>query len=170
MTADNDDFAEPTLFSALITPHRSLGRAGFVMLMLTVGGINFAGAILFLAEGAWPILFFLALDVLLVFWAFRANYRSGRAYEQVHMTPSELMLRKVSPRGEVREWTLNPLWVRLDREGASEFGLERLSLVSRGRRVSIANFLNAAEKVSFADALAGALSEAKRGPTRTVIE
>ena len=59
---------------------------------------------------------FFGLDVLLIYWAFRVNYRPAAAYEQVTVTPSELKVRKVSHRGRAREWTLNPLWVRLDRE------------------------------------------------------
>jgi uncharacterized membrane protein len=51
-----------------------------------------------------------------------------------------------------------------------EFGIERLFLVSHGRRLSIANFLGADEKKSFATALSAALGEARRGPTRTVLE
>jgi uncharacterized membrane protein len=61
----------------------------------------------------------------------------------------------------------NPLWVRLDRDAHEEFGLQRLFLVSRGRRLAIAAFLGPQEKESFAHALSAALGEAKRGPTRT---
>jgi uncharacterized membrane protein len=70
----------------------------------------------------------------------------------------------------VREWTLNPLWVRLERIVHAEFGIERLFLVSHGRRLAIAGFLGPHEKKSFATALSAALVEAKRGPTRTVFE
>jgi len=45
-----------------------------------------------------------------------------------------------------------------------------LFLVSRGRRLPIAAFLAPDEKASFARALSAALGEAKRGPTRTVLE
>ena len=51
-----------------------------------------------------------------------------------------------------------------------EFGIERLFLVSRGRRLSIAACLSPDEKADFAKALSSALGEAKRGPTRTVLE
>ena len=81
---------------------------------------------------------------------------------------SELIVRKVSARGGVQQWTLNPLWVRLDRIVHEEFGIERLFLVSHGRRLSIAGFLGPDEKKSFATALSAALGEARRGPTRTV--
>ena len=83
------------------------------------------------------------------------------------VTSSELRVRKVSHRGRVAEWSLNPLWVRLDRDTHEEFGIERLFLVSRGRKLPIGGFLSPGEKESFADALAAAIGEAKRGPTRT---
>src|SRR5215475_6713233 len=80
------------------------------------------------------------LDVLLVYWAFRLNYGTARAYEQVLVTPSALTVRKVSHRGHVLEWTLNPLWTRIDRQTHQVYGVERLFLVSRGRRLAIASF------------------------------
>ena len=162
--------AEPTIFSALITPHRSLSASGFLVLMLAIGGISFVSGMVFLMLGAWPVFGFLGLEVLLVYIAFRANFRSARAYEEVTVTASELTIRKVSHRGGVREWTLNPLWVRLDRSVHEEFGIERLFLVSRGRRLPVATFLGPAEKASFAGALLAALAEARRGPTRTLLE
>src|SRR5262249_960826 len=119
---------------------------------------------------AWPVFGFFGLDVLLVYWAFRANYRSARAYEVVTVTPCELTLRKVSSRGRIQQWKLNPLWVRMERDEHEEFGIQQLFLVSRGQKVSIAAFLGAQEKKSFAVALSGALAEARRGPTRTVME
>jgi uncharacterized membrane protein len=111
---------------------------------------------------------FFGLDVLLVYVAFRLNYRSAKAYEQVTVTSSELTVRKVSHHGRISEWTLNPLWVRLERVAHEEFGIERLFLVSHGRQLPIASFLGPQEKESFAVALSAALGEAKRGPTRTV--
>jgi len=166
--SDNDPGPEPTLFSAIITPHRSLNGTGFLLVMMLVSGFSFIAGMVFFLLGAWPVVGFLGLDVLLVYWAFRVNYRSARAYEVVTVTPTELTVRKVSYHGRVRQWTLNPVWVRLDRDEHKEFGIERLFLVSHGRRLPIAGFLGAREKESFALALSGALAEAKRGPTRTV--
>ena len=42
----------------------------------------------------------------------------------------------------------------------------RLLLVSRGKKLAVGSFLGPDEKESFADALAAAIGEAKRGPTR----
>jgi uncharacterized membrane protein len=162
--------AEPTIFAAVIAPHRSLSSTGFLIFMLCIGGVSFVSGVVFLLLGAWPVFGFLGLDVLLVYWAFRANFRAARAYEEVKVTATELKVRKVNQRGGVREWTLNPVWVKLDGTVHEEFGIERLFLVSRGRRLSIAVFLNPDEKKSFATALSAALGEARRGPTRTVFD
>jgi uncharacterized membrane protein len=169
MNRDNDAFIEPAIFSATITPHRSLGSTGFFVLMLCVSAASFVSGMAFLLMGAWPVFGFFGLDVLLLYLAFRANFRAARAHEEVTVTASELTIRKVSPRGRVREWTLNPLWVHLDRIVHQEFGIEGLFLVSGGHRVAIAACLSPDEKASFAQALSAALGEAKRGPRRTQI-
>ena len=168
MTASNDfdpALDQPKLFSALLTPHRSLNRTGFLVLMGFLSVVSFATGIAFLLMGAWPVFGFLGLDVLVIYWAFRVNFRRAAATEEITVTPSELRVRRVSHRGHVSEWVLNPLWVQLDQKIHAEFGIERLYLVSRGRRVSVGNFLGADEKASFAKALLAALQTAKRGIT-----
>jgi uncharacterized membrane protein len=168
MTAGNDfdpESAQPKLFSALLTPHRSLSRTGFLVLMAFLSIVSFAAGFAFLLMGAWPVLGFFGLDVLVVYWAFRINFRHAKASEEITITASELRVRRVSHRGHVVEWVFNPLWVRLDQKTHAEFGIEKLYLVSRGRRVSVASFLGADEKASFAKALSAALQAARRGPT-----
>ena len=108
---------------------------------------------------------FFGLDVLVIYWAFRVNFRSAAATEDIMVTPTELRVRRVSHRGHLMEWSFNPLWVQLEQTGDPEFGIERLDLVSRGRRVSIGHFLGPDEKSSFYKALLAALQTAKRGIT-----
>ncbi|CAN7645167.1 DUF2244 domain-containing protein [Bradyrhizobium sp. LjRoot220] len=168
MTASNDfdrDVDQPKLFSARLTPHRSLNRTGFLVLMGFLCAVSFVAGVAFLLMGAWPVFGFFGLDVLVIYWAFRVNFRSANASEEITVTPSELRVRRISHRGHVVEWVLNPLWVRLDQTGDPEFGIERLYLVSRGRRVSVGHFLGPDEKASFAKALLAALQAAKRGIT-----
>jgi uncharacterized membrane protein len=167
MTAGNDfdPEAQPELFSALLTPHRSLSRAGFVAVMTFVTIISFAAGLAFLLMGAWPVFGFFGLDVLAIYWAFRINFRHARASEEIRVTPCELRVRRISHRGHVVEFVLNPLWVRLDQIIHPEVGIEKLYLVSKGRRVAIASFLGPEEKASFAKALTAALQAARRGPT-----
>jgi uncharacterized membrane protein len=115
--------------------------------------------------GAWPVFGFFGLDVLAIYWAFRVNFRRAKASEEIRLTPSELHVRRISHRGHVVEFTFNPLWVQLDRKTHPEFGIERLYLVSKGRRIAIGSFLGAEEKESLSNALMAALQAARRGPT-----
>src|SRR4029077_544564 len=136
MTAGNGfdpDITEPELFSALLTPHRSLNRTGFLVLMAFLSAVSFAAGVAFLLMGAWPVFGFFGLDVLVIYWAFKINFRSAQAREEISVTSSELRVRRISHRGHVAEWVLNPLWVRLDQEVHEEYGVERLYLVSKGR-------------------------------------
>jgi uncharacterized membrane protein len=168
MTAGNEfdpETAQLELFSALLTPHRSLNSTGFLVLMGFLSAVSFAAGLAFLLMGAWPVLGFFGLNVLAIYWAFRINFRDAKATEEIWVTLSELRVRRVSHRGRVVEFVLNPLWVQLDQKTHAEFGIEKLYLVSKGRRVSIGSFLGADEKASFAKALLVALQAARRGPT-----
>ena len=162
---DFDVHAQPELFSALLTPHRSLNRSGFLVVMAFLSVISFAAGLAFLWMGAWPVLGFFGLDVLAIYWAFRINFRRAKANEEIRVTPSELRVRRTSHRGHVMEFVLNPLWVQLDRKSHPEYGIEKLYLVSKGRRVAIGSFLSPDEKSSFANALVAALQAARRGPS-----
>src|SRR6266702_5390342 len=157
--------SEPQIFSALLTPHRSLNRTGFLAVMLFLSVVSFVTGIAFLMMGAWPVFGFFGLDVLVIWWAFKVNFRTARASEEIVVTPFELRVRRVSHRGHVAEWTFNPLWVRLDQEVDEDFGIEHIYLISRGRRLLIAGFLGPDEKASFYRALIEALNAARRGPT-----
>lgn len=165
MTSSND-FAdsEPMLFAARLTPHRSLGRRGFLVLMLFFGTVSFIAGVAFLLMGAWPVFGFFGLDVLIVYLAFRFNFKAATATEDIRITPSELRIRRVSHRGHVTEMAFNPLWVRLEEISDPQFGIESLTLTSRGRSIDIARWLGPDEKAQFAKALGAALNAAKRGP------
>jgi uncharacterized membrane protein len=166
MTPGNEFDPQPQaeLFSALLTPHRSLSGAGFLALMTFVTVISFAAGIAALLMGAWPVFGFFGLDVLAIYWAFKINFRHARASEEIRVTASELRVRRTSHRGHVMEFVLNPLWVQLDQKIHAEYGIEKLYLLSKGRRLSIGSFLGPDEKASFAKALLAALQAAKRGP------
>jgi uncharacterized membrane protein len=153
---------EPTLFSATLAPHRSLGRAGFVVLMCVLAGASLTAGTAFMLMGAWPVTGFLGLDVLLVYIAFRANYRAARAFEQIHLTPNLLSVRQVSAGGRARESAFNPRWVRLETTGDELSGVTRVALISRGIPLVIGAFLPPLHKEQLSRALSAALALARR--------
>ena len=89
-----------------------------MLLMAFLSVISFAAGVAFLMMGAWPVFGFFGLDVLAIYCAFKINFRRARAREEISVTPSELRLRRISHRGHVVEWVLNPLWVQLDQISA----------------------------------------------------
>jgi uncharacterized membrane protein len=157
------ELAERPVFSAVLQPQRSLGLQGARLLMVLVAGASAFASIPFIMLGFWPVAGFYGLDVLLLYLALRASFAQARAYEQVTVSPIELLLRKVNPAGQAREWRFNPAWTRLHRDIHAEFGVQHLALVSRGQSVPVAGFLSPAEKASFGDALGQALAQARRG-------
>lgn len=157
------DPAEPVLFATRLRPYRSLNPPQFRLLLLGIAGISFVSTLPFVIMGAWPVAGFMGLDVLAVYLAFKASFRSARAYEDVEVTFLELTLAKVSARGARAEWRFNPSWVRLEKQEHAEFGMQRLDLVARANRVEVAGFLGPDAKARFADDLGRALAEARRG-------
>ena len=73
-------------FDATLQPNRSLSPAGFRILMLIAGTSVLVIGVLFVVAGAWPVFGFSGVEFLLLYIAFRLNYRSGRAYERVRLT------------------------------------------------------------------------------------
>ena len=153
---------EPTLFRARLKPHRSLSRAGFIAVMAVLGGASLTVGSAFLMMGAWPIFGFFGLDVLLLYFAFRANFRAARAYEDIHVTPSILRVRQVSHHGSERENVANPRWVRMETTRDEDYGMTRLALISRGVPLVIGAFLAPRQREQVAHGLADALATAKR--------
>lgn len=159
--ASADD--EEPIFIARLTPHRSLGARGFRILMAATFVATAALSLPFFLLRAWPIVGFLGLDVAAIYLAFRLNYRAARAYEDFRLTYYELAVSRANPAGRRREWRFAPAFVRFEREDHVEFGPQRLSLVSRGRRLDVARFLGPDEKAEFATRFSRALAIAKRG-------
>ena len=86
-------------FDAILHPHRSLSPRGFAIFMGIFSAISLTVGGFFCLQGAWPIFGFFGLDILLVWYAFRRNYRNARMYETVRLTERELVVRRVGLRG-----------------------------------------------------------------------
>ena len=151
------------LFAARLTPYRSLGPTGFWILMGFVAITCFLSGMLFLAIGAWPVLFFFGLDALLIWGAFKLSYRSGRAYEEIAVWRHEVELRKTAPSGRTVIHRFNPFWTRFSVKRHEEIGIVKMVLREGDNEVDIGSFLNPLDKESFASALGQAISKARAG-------
>ena len=155
--------ADEPFFKALLTPHRSLGRTGFMLLM---GALLFSWAVIgviFLSHGAWPVFGYFGLDVIGLYIAFRLNYRAARAREEVSVSRTSLDIHKVAPSGRTEDYRFNPFWARFSVSRHSEIGITRMSVEGQGQNVPIGGFLNPDDRESFATAFGRALATAMAG-------
>ena len=158
-----DPCDEPIL-QTRITPHRSLDARSFRLLFAIFAVCCVVSSVPFVILGAWPVAGFFGLDIALLYGAFQLSFRSARAYEDITVTPVELSVARVSAAGRRKEWRFSPGFVRLEREDFEDFGVTRLDLVSRGRRLEVAAALGPQARADFARDLSGALAQARRGP------
>ena len=158
MTPANVD---DVIFSATLVPHRSLGRRGFLLLIGGIAALWFLLGLHFWRLGAWPIVGFGGLDVLAIYVAFRLSYRAGRHYEEISVSRTEIVVRKVAASGRAQELRFNPQWVKLEVEEDDDEGVVRIALRARDRRFAVGAFLNPEDKKSFARAFGAALAAAR---------
>jgi uncharacterized membrane protein len=131
-----------------------------MVLMAAICAISFATGLLFYLIGAWPVVGFMGLDMALIYFAFKLNFRALRVHETVDLTTDALTVTRVEPSGKTQVWTFNPYWVRLKLEERVGRSTE-LSLASHGARLVFASFLSDPEREDFAAALGAALSAAR---------
>jgi uncharacterized membrane protein len=146
------------LFEAVCTANQSLGSRGMVALALFVVAASGAVATLLLALGAWPVIGFTGLEVLLVLGLLWRHRRGGRrAMEVLVLAGNQLVVRRTDARGRREEVTLDAYWTRVsleERPGTAG----RLLLTERRRRgVEIGGLLGDAERRELAATLAEAL-------------
>lgn len=151
----------PADFSATLKPYRSLSQGGFAVLLAFVASILFAVGVGFFLLGAWPVLGFLGLDLLLIYWAFKANYRAARAEETIVIGEAKLIVRRKAANGRTRQWSANPYWVRVETERSEDEGCTALALVTKGERLGVGAFLSAPERGELAAMLRDALARHK---------
>jgi len=104
----------------------------------------------------------MGLDFLLIFWAFKVNYRSAKAYEDVEVSREHVMLRKVTAKGQETKFEFPQFGTRFEIDRHEEIGITKMRLANRKRNVELGYFLNPQDRETFAHAFSRALSRAKR--------
>lgn len=152
----------PLMFDAVLTPHRSLTRVGFAVLIAVFAVLSFAVGLFFFLMGAWPVIGFCGLEVVALYAAFRLSYRSGRLRETLQLSAERLTVRRFAPSGTMREWRFAPFWLRVDIDDPPAND-SRLTLSSHGRSLTVGGFLTAPERFALAQALRAALERLRGG-------
>lgn len=148
------------LFEAILVPHRSLPPLGFFVVMAALVGVSLAIGIGFSVAGAWPVLGFLGIDIILVYIAFRISYGAARQSEHVRLSAQELEIVLADPSGTEKRTVLQAYWAKIDVEPENAKRV-RLVIRSHGRTLELGSFLGTAEKLAFAEAPSNALRDAR---------
>jgi uncharacterized membrane protein len=149
------------LFSARLTPHRSIGERGYRVVIAVLAVAATVPLITFSSLGAWPIVGFLGLDMALIAWAMWAALNEGKRYEQVTLWRDQLELKQVDGNGKETLVRFNPSFVKLVVDRDYNERTTGLHLRTRDRDVVIGAFLNQDEKSSFAKAFGTALKRSR---------
>ncbi|MEM6780414.1 MAG: DUF2244 domain-containing protein [Pseudomonadota bacterium] len=144
--------ADDVIFHATLYPHRSLNRKGFMIFMGILLTLNIVISLYFYSRGAWPVVGFMGLEVLIIWLAFRASYLSAHDYETVTLTEKELIIEDHTRNRPYRRWTFNPTWVRITMDDPPKHESE-LTITSHGKGVVIGGFLSPQERLDLANAL-----------------
>lgn len=157
----SDPAPKPLYFDAVLRPNRSLSPRGFFWLMVAFGVACFATGVGFITAGAWPVFGFFGLDVLILYVAFRASYRTGNLAEEIRLTDRELTVRRVFPSGRARTWRFQPTWLQVNIDQPPEHH-SQLTLRSHGSTLTVGSFLTPEERLEVANALRAALDRQRR--------
>ena len=147
---------ERVFFDATLHPNRSLGPVGFRVFMVIAGLSALVIGVLFMVAGAWPVFAFSGAEFLLLYFAFRMNYRSGRAYERIRLTEERLEVQRFNASGEVGRWQFEPTWLKVSMADPPQHD-SQITLSSHGRSLVVGSFLSPGERVEVADALRAAI-------------
>ena len=139
-----------------LLPYRSLSKRGFRNLMFTVSFIFFSIGVYFWYLGAWPVFGFLGLDVFLLYYAFKINYKSGEIFETIKIIKENLLITRNYPSGKKQTWNLEPYWTRVEILNPVRHQ-HNLVIKSKNKVVLLGSFLNYDDKKKLFNQIESAL-------------
>jgi len=151
---------DPVLLDRTLRPSPPMTPSALKLVLALVATINLVFGSVLAWQGAWLVMPFMGLDVMLLAWAFRASLRASRRHERVLLTPRVLTVERHPPKGPPSEIAFNPYWVRVDMPDPPEPG-SQLTLWSHGKGVRVGTFLAPDEKLALAQILKSALRRAR---------
>jgi uncharacterized membrane protein len=87
----------------------------------------------FLLIGAWPVFGFFGLDILMLYMAFRLNYRAAKRYELVEICDDRLTVTTGWDGVATDLKAFDPYWVRLQVVQIRKLGRGRFTLHLMGK-------------------------------------
>jgi uncharacterized membrane protein len=162
----NAETVDAVLYSVVLRPNRSVGGKTIRNILCLVAVFLAIPGLAFFAIGAWPVMPFLGLEVVLLYGAFRLNQRAGNALEAINLTENKLTVRRVDHWGKQNSVSFPPYWLQVNFDEPPT-GRSLLELRCSGRSLTIGHFLQPQERLELARALRRELNRLTRARHRT---
>jgi len=154
-------YPTPLFLDVSLKPNRSLSQRGFLVVMLVASAFSIIAGTYFYMKGAWPIMGFFGLDLVLLYWALKASYKSALLNERIQLDRAEMTVERTYPNNRRQAWNLHPSWVQVSLEDPEEHHA-RLSLRDRGTAVELGRFLPPRERAEVAHLIKDGLERRKQ--------
>lgn len=133
-------------------PNCSLSAAGRRLFFVITATVSSTIAFVFSWVGAWPVVPFTGLELMLLWWALRRTGACANDVDTILLEPGLLTIE--TRRGvRVEHHEFQPYWARLQYVRPPGHGKHRLLIRSHGRTVEVGSLLNEEQKMALANAL-----------------
>lgn len=139
------EVAHATAFSLVARRNNSLSSGGRHLVFAFIFVVSVGVAIAFALLGAWPILPFAGLEMLVLYVAFRHVDRHAADFERIAVEGDKVHVESFEA-GNIRHHEFNRHWARL----VVDSGGNRLALRSHGRELEIGRFVNSERRIEMA--------------------
>ena len=144
-------------FAAVLYPNQPPPARNLVVLLAAVFGVAIGVSIGFVLAGAWPVVGFIGIELLLLAACLIWARRMATYAEHIRLDDTGLVIETTAGSRILRRWRFEPYWVRVRLDPVRP-GETVLRLTAHGRTLTIGRFLNAAERNDVAAALEAALT------------
>lgn len=145
---------------AVLEPPRSLSPRGFSRVMVALASLSCLFSLGFIAIGAYPIVGFLGLEILLLWYLMKRHVEQRAARTHLRVTAERVDICRIASDGrEKREW-LPSYFARVVYDARLR-GARALMIVAGDRSVQIGEHLSGDEQSSLASRIDVALRDAK---------
>ena len=137
---------EPDGFILVARRNNSLSPAGRSLVVGSLAAISLVISLAFALQGAWMILPFAGLEVLVVYLAFRCVERHAGDFESLSIQGDQVLIVR-QERGEVSRYEFNRYWAQVVLEPGRKVVL---ALRSHGRQVEFGRHLTEQQRCAMA--------------------
>ena len=142
----NIDTSVPNKISIRLRPQVVLFRTETKVVLFLLIFFSWIIGGSFLLLGAWPVLIFLAVDILLIYYFLKRGSSNVADWEEIDIQNRELIVRKVRNSKCFKVFNIPTYWSRVELTG-QRYGRSKLIVCFRNNYSEIASFLDWKSKV-----------------------